>query len=114
MASGWIGVDLDGTLAEYHGFKGPTEIGKPIPEMVDRVKRWLAEDRDVRIFTARVSVPHQKAAATRAIEAWCQEHLGQKLPITNCKDYGMIESWDDRATEVRKNTGEPVNVLKRK
>lgn len=46
-------MDLDGTLAEYHGWNGG--IGKPIPGMVRRVKAWLAEGLEVRIFTARVS-----------------------------------------------------------
>lgn len=40
--SGWIGVDLDGTLAEYHGW-GNGEIGDPVPAMLERVKKWLAE-----------------------------------------------------------------------
>ena len=38
VGSGWIGVDLDGTLAEYHGWKGSEHIGPPIPLMVERVK----------------------------------------------------------------------------
>ena len=54
MSRGWIGVDLDGTLAEYNGWQGPANIGAPIPAMVERVKAWLEEGRDVRIFTARV------------------------------------------------------------
>src|SRR5690349_18780615 len=62
--SGWIGVDLDGTLAEYHGWKGVEHIGPPIPEMVARVKQWLAEGRDVRIFTARCSEGDQGGALT--------------------------------------------------
>jgi len=55
LSNGWIGVDLDGTLAYYDEWRGLYHIGEPIPAMVDRVKRWLAEGRDVRIFTARVS-----------------------------------------------------------
>ena len=47
----WIGVDLDGTLAEWDGWKGHQHIGKPIPQMVERVKRWLAMDIEVRVFT---------------------------------------------------------------
>lgn len=54
MSSGWIGVDLDGTIAEYHGWVSPTHIGAPIPKMVERVKVWLSEGKEVRIFTARV------------------------------------------------------------
>jgi len=51
----WIGVDLDGTLAFDEGWKGHQHIGPPIPLMLERVKRWLAMDIEVRIFTARAS-----------------------------------------------------------
>lgn len=112
--SGWIGVDLDGTLAHYDGWSGPIVIGQPVPAMLERVKDWLAEGRDVRIFTARVSHDgsserkYDAAMAHMAIEHWCLRHLGRKLPVTNVKDYDMVELWDDRAVQVRKNTGEPV------
>jgi hypothetical protein len=119
---GWIGVDLDGTLAHYDGWKGIEHIGAPVAPMVERVKRWLAQGRAVKIFTARVDggnvalamgdkngVAHQDVPAVRQhIEAWCREHIGVVLPITNVKDYGMVELWDDRAVQVRMNTGEPV------
>lgn len=109
-ARGWIGVDLDGTLAEYNGWKGETHVGAPVPAMVDRVKRWLADGHyDVKIFTARVSGPGDEAVAARgAIEKWCLMHIGAVLPITCRKDYAMVELWDDRAVQVRPNTGEPV------
>jgi hypothetical protein len=100
----WIGVDLDGTLARYDGWKGESHVGEPIPAMVDRVKLWLSEGREVRIFTARA---HAMSAATlKAINAWCGEHIGEILPITCEKDYGMIELWDDRAIQVIANTGQ--------
>ncbi len=104
----YIAVDLDGTLAEYHGWVGVDHIGEPIPKMVNRVKKWLAEGKDVRIMTARVSPqPEGRTATTvQAIERWCLEHIGQLLPITHSKDYGMIELWDDRAIQVIENTGE--------
>lgn len=112
--AGWIGVDLDGTLAEWHG-GAVAQVGKPVPAMLARVKRWLDEGQDVRIFTARVSSPIAAHVAEQKaiIAAWCKEHLGRELEVTCKKDFGMIELWDDRATEVRVNTGEPVNVLKR-
>lgn len=102
---GWIGVDLDGTLAVYDGWKGADHIGEPIPEMAFRVRKWLADDRDVRIFTARAC--HIEALAP--IQAWCVKHFGKELPITNTKDYGMIELWDDRAVQVEPNTGRRVD-----
>jgi hypothetical protein len=109
---GWIGVDLDGTVAEYHGWVEDGKIGKPVPKMLARVKRWLKEGKHVKIVTARVAADHD-GSERRKIQAWCQEHLGRALEITNKKDYGMIELWDDRAVEVRTNTGEPVNLQRR-
>src|SRR5690349_19600776 len=108
--NGWIGVDLDGTLAEYNGWISPTHIGPPVPKMLARVKQWLAEGRTVKILTARVS--HDKSEqrwkeandAFFAIQAWLQTHVGCVLTITNEKDYAMIELWDDRCVQVIPNT----------
>ena len=35
---GWIGVDLDGTLAHYGQCGGLQHIGRPVPKMVNRVR----------------------------------------------------------------------------
>lgn len=105
---GWIGVDLDGTLAIYDGWHGAEHIGEPVSKMVDRVKDWLSRGIEVRIMTARVAGERQGIAVenTRAaIENWCLEHIGQKLQVTNEKDFGMIQLWDDRAVSVEENTG---------
>jgi hypothetical protein len=34
-SGGWIGVDLDGTLAIYGGWTGPRSIGEPVPKMLE-------------------------------------------------------------------------------
>lgn len=99
-----ICVDLDGTLATYSKFKGPTVIGAPIPAMVERVKQMLAKGEDVRIMTARVA-DDKDGKSTRAIQAWCQRYLGRVLPITNVKDQHTKAIYDDRAVAVEKNTG---------
>ena len=101
---GWIGVDLDGTLAKYDSW-GDGSIGEPVPLMLMRVKRWLKQGKDVRIFTARVSHPAHKEAALRAIQDWTEQHVGVRLPVTNVKDFEMIDLYDDRAYRVEKNTG---------
>lgn len=106
--NGWIGVDLDGTLAHYDGWVDVTHVGDPVPAMLERVNRWLEQGLDVRIFTARVSRPDQEAQARQVIEAWCHLHIGQVLPITHMKDTKMVELWDDRAVQVVPNTGQPV------
>lgn len=108
---GWIAVDLDATLVTYDGWKGPEHIGEPIPLMMNRVRQWLKEGKEVRIFTARVShdgseteiqVAHR---ARVAIENFTLQEFGQKLVVTNVKDFAMIEHWDDRVVQVIPNTG---------
>lgn len=111
MNQGWIGVDLDGTLAKYDGWKGIEHIGEPIPLMVDRVKMWRIEGKNVRIMTARVYSDGSKdrndevVKSIKSIASWCLEFIGEVLPITCTKDFGMIELWDDRAIQVIPNTG---------
>lgn len=108
----WIGVDLDGTLAVYDGWKGPLHIGAPIPEMIARVRGWLDKGIVVKIFTARATALHtevKREDVYAAIRTWCEEHVGQALPITGSKDYGMIAMFDDRAFNVKFNSGEVSN-----
>ena len=113
----WIGVDLDGTLAKYDKFRGIHHIGEPIPEMKDRVMRWIEQGHLVKIFTARVSDPE----AINPIIDWLIKHeIGytdkgylQPLEITNVKDFGMSELWDDRAVGVEPNTGRPLSASRR-
>lgn len=98
---GWVGFDLDGTLAKYDGWKGSSEIGDPIPEMVVHLKKYLDNGHDVRIFTARA----EDDDAVPFIQEWCLRHIGIVLPITNRKDYDMLRLYDDRAVAVEHNTG---------
>lgn len=100
--SGWVGVDLDGTLAQYGKWNGGL-IGEPIPAMVARVKSMLDRHIDVRVFTARVSDGDPRTV--EAIEHWCIRHIGVALKVTNVKDYAMVALYDDRAVAVEKNTG---------
>lgn len=104
---GWIGVDLDGTLAHYESKQFPF-IGRPLMPMLERVKQWRREGKEVRILTARVAGRPEGEAHEQAmlITNWLIQHLGEPLPITCRKDYDMIELWDDRAVRVIHNTGE--------
>ena len=106
MLKGWIGVDLDGTLAEYDYWRGEQHIGRPIPVMVERVREWLSEKQEVRIFTARAY-----NCDVEPIKKWCLTHIGRVLPITCVKDPEMIELWDDRAVQVIRNKGITLQEL---
>lgn len=100
----WVGVDFDGTLAHDNENSWPSP-GSPVPLMVQRVKNWTAQGMEVRIVTARVSDVASRRKHLPLIEAWCSEHLGFVLTVTNEKDYAMLELWDDRAIQVIPNTG---------
>ena len=110
----WIGFDLDGTLVHYEvGNRKAGVIGRPIGPMVERLKQYRAAGRNVAIVTARVTVPEQMPEAQHRIEAWSLEHLGEVLPVTCRKDYGMVALYDDRAIQVIENTGDLLQDLLR-
>jgi hypothetical protein len=102
MEEGWIGVDLDGTLAVYEGWKGEEHIGEPVPLMLQRVKTWVAEGRRVKIFTARA---YGREHVVPIVHDWLVQHGLPPLEVTCVKDYACLEIWDDRAVHVQQNTG---------
>ena len=95
------GVDLDGTLAEYDGWMGVDDIGKPITKMLDRVKGWIDEGIRVVIFTARADNPD----SIDAIVTWLEDNGIGGLDITNIKTSDISRIYDDRAIQVRRNEG---------
>lgn len=114
MSAYWIGVDLDATLA-YHGPEhtghkyDPARIGDPIPAMADQVRKWLADGKEVRIFTARVNPASDgydtAEVARRAIMEWTTKHFGRPISAVYSKDRYMTVLYDDRARQVQANTG---------
>ena len=103
----WIAYDLDGSLAKLTESYNPRVIGDPIPASIQRVKEWLSQGLQVKIFTARVSPINPDAAIAReAIRQWSLKHLGAALDITSDKQPQAIEYWDDRAISLVPDTGE--------
>jgi hypothetical protein len=103
MTNRWIGVDLDGTLAFYDQWRA-FHIREPIPLMLERVKRWLDGQGCPHLHRACQSRGHRFGCGK-----WCGHgqrpsksafdngvrSMSVALPITCCKDYGMI-GYDDR------------------
>ena len=108
---GWIGCDLDGTLAEYTGWKGWQHIGKPIQPMVDRLKRYMSRGLTVKIWTARCSkVSLARSNVTfeqmeQVIQDWTEIVFGKRLEVVTEKDCDMLFCFDDSVMQVEPNTG---------
>jgi hypothetical protein len=115
----WIGVDFDGTLAYTIPNRiSPYDLGEPIPDMVNRVKNWIAMGYTVKLMTARMNL-RSSTGCTRDLDemeaklhGWCLRHIGAILPCVNNKDGWMEVLWDDRAVSVIKDTGNPVIATK--
>lgn len=109
----WIGCDFDGVLCEHiKGDYDPSETGKPVPAMIDRIKKMLADGITVKIFTARMyhggdpeAYAVVMAVTVPTLQKWCKEHIGQVLELTCEKSPNMREFWDDRAVAVEKDKG---------
>lgn len=95
-------VDLDGTLAVFRGWY---VIGEPIDEMVWRVREWLRDGKEVRIFTARVAPGPDEETQRLMVEEWTRDMFGMTLKVTNQKDGKTEAIYDDKAFRVEKNTG---------
>jgi hydroxymethylpyrimidine pyrophosphatase-like HAD family hydrolase len=99
-----IAVDLDGTLAHYNGYEGEDVIGRPIKPMLRRVRNWITDGKTVVIFTARAS----RESAIQPIKDWLKENGIGGLEVTNEKRPDFVSIYDDRAVQVRRNTGQLV------
>lgn len=120
---GWVGFDLDGTLAEYHGWVSVHNIGSPIEPMIQILFDHIVIGNDCRIFTARIyreiellSSPfltdtRKKELITEihqtkiAIKQWLYKLGLPNLPVTCIKDMSMSLLYDDRCRQVETNTG---------
>ena len=102
---GWIGIDLDGTLARSDSLWTGPKIGDPIPQMIKLTKQLVEKGARVKIFTARAADPDQ----VQLVKTWLVENGLPELEITNVKDFGMIRLYDDRAVQVVTNTGEIIH-----
>ena len=101
QTQGWIGVDLDGTLAYYDERSSIEAVGTAIPDMLALVKKMINNDIRVKIFTARATDPEQLPL----IRKWLKTNGLPELEITNIKDYYMQKLYDDRCVQVERNTG---------
>lgn len=103
----WAGFDLDGTLAEYDGWKGIEHIGKPVERMVLIAKLLHKLGKKIKILTARAAPRDgdDGSKAKKYVEKWCEKNLGFVPEITHDKDASMAVLFDDRAVAVEQNTG---------
>lgn len=105
----WLAVDLDGTLAQYHGWVSEEHIGEPVVSIVAAINARRAAGWKVAIFTARVSGDAGEAyRAEAAIWKWLDFYNIKVEGITCTKHKHFSEFWDDRARQVVFNKGHIV------
>ena len=61
-------IDLDGTLAEYHGWKGWEHIGKPITEAVELVRMLHDDGVRIIVFTCRMNKTMNKISGIDTVK----------------------------------------------
>jgi len=112
----WIGVDFDRTLSTFDRSMGISKVcGQPIPAMVDRIQKWVAAGKTVKIFTARVS-PHPHLAwhdpkkVEKKIQDWLEKYGMPRLEVTCVKDFLCEALWDDKAVSVERDTAKLLTV----
>lgn len=68
-------IDFDGTLSEYHGWRGLTEVGPPLPQ-ARKACILLARTFKLICFTTR---------APEVVEPWLRQHGFPEMEVTNVK-----------------------------
>lgn len=101
--------DFDGTLAYLDKWEGHESTGKPIPQMIKKVREAISNGEEAAVFTARLTPgggydPCDPLIVTRTIENWCLKYIGKKLQVTNIKGFSDI-TYDDKTLRIVKNTG---------
>ncbi|MEH6460378.1 hypothetical protein [Chitinimonas sp. JJ19] len=104
MTKQWIGVELDGTLAEVDKLSGD-HIGEALPRMVSLVKDWLDAGKPVKILTTR----NVTGSSLLRIKSWLSDNgLGGLDVVALDADMGTL--WSARAVRVEHNTGKPCRA----
>jgi len=99
--SKWIGVALDGTLAQASKDNAGA-IGQPVEAMMTRVKGWMNDgDYEVRIVTPRAG----EMSGAGKVKDWLGRNGLGGLQVTNVIDHDMIELWGCKAVRVERNKG---------
>lgn len=85
-----MAIDFDGTLASYHGWQGPENIGKPLKGSLEFLNNLLKAGYRVVIFSTR---------DVKDIRQWLRYYLGEearRVAVTNQKPSAWVFI-DDRA-----------------
>lgn len=96
-----IGIDLDGTIAQYDGWRGHTSIGPLLPGAIEFLHELKRRGYQLVLFSARAC----DIEGRRAIAAYLIENKIMELfeGITHEKLYKFAAFVDDRAIAFKGN-----------
>lgn len=107
-------VDLDGTLAEYTGWRGPEHIGPPLVGAQQLIARLMDAGLRVIIHTCRANPIDPTTGCPRDVEVfrlalsnwWCDNGFPPGLELWTGVGKPVAEAYiDDRAIRVVSNRG---------
>ncbi|MGQ5525282.1 hypothetical protein ACUHMQ_18750 [Chitinimonas sp. PSY-7] len=104
--SKWIGVELEGTLAEYNE-RFPNQIGEPVNAMLLRVKGWLNEGKTVKVLSRRAKA----GSSNYEVNSWLRNQGLSMLEVVPMEK-DMASLWSARAVRVELNDGKLCNGCK--
>jgi len=96
--------DLDGVLAEYHGF-GDGEIGNPLALGIELAEKYHNEGFKIVVQSCRTSFGsvEKREEQTARVQSWLTAHLPiAELYLGEGKAHGHVY-FDDRGTNVPMN-----------
>ena len=111
LPPGWVGFDLDGTIAQYTGYKGWQHIGEPIPSMINFIKKLRSMGIPCKILTSRAAAESRAVdgltfeQVEQVVQDWTEKYIGERLPVVSEKGCSMIVLFDDSVVQINKNTG---------
>jgi hypothetical protein len=110
MGKKTVAVDVDGVLAEYHGWHGVDHIGDPLPGAIDFMKA-LSEICDVLVYTTRcceeINKPEKAHLLVNRVRAWLDKHGFEYADIWSGQGKPIAVAYvDDRGVSCRPQENE--------
>jgi len=101
MAVSCVGIDFDGVIHRYSGYKGNRleDLDEPMPGIKKFIETLIAQGIRVKVFTARGTKTGEETRDS--VRRWLKKYGFPELEVTNIKHADIDLIIDDRAIQFR-------------